>query len=114
MLLAAVHSVDKAYGEQVVLDAATLELRDGDRTALVGRNGAGKSTLLRLLMAAEAPDAGTVYRADGTVVAMLEQDPRFEAGETVVGISERAFAELDELEKRLGALEAAGSEDPAP
>lgn len=112
MLLAAIHSVDKAYGEQVVLDAATLELRDGDRTALIGRNGAGKSTLLRLLMGAEAPDAGSVYRAEGTVIAMLEQDPRFEPGETIVGISERAFVELDELERRLAALEAAGLDDP--
>jgi len=97
MLLAALHSVEKVYGEQVVLDAATLELRDGDRTALIGRNGSGKSTLLKLLMRVEEPDRGTVFQADDT---------------RVLSVSERAFAELDELEARLSTLEAAGLDDP--
>src|SRR5690606_36081038 len=99
MLLAALHSVEKVYGDQVVLDAATLELRDGDRVALIGRNGSGKSTLLKLLMRSEEPDRGTVYLAEDTRLALLEQDPRFDAAETIVSISERAFAELDELEE---------------
>ncbi len=112
MLLAALHSVEKVYGDQVVLDAATLELRDGDRVALIGRNGSGKSTLLKLLMRSEEPDRGTVYHAEDTRLALLEQDPRFDAAETIVSISERAFAELDELEERLNGLEAAGLDDP--
>jgi len=112
MLLAALHSVEKVYGEQVVLEGATLELRDGDRVALIGRNGSGKSTLLRLLMRQEEPDKGTVFHSDDVRLAMLEQDPRFDAAETVVGVSERAFLELDELEERLRALEAAGLDDP--
>ncbi|MFA5568978.1 MAG: ABC-F family ATP-binding cassette domain-containing protein [Trueperaceae bacterium] len=112
MLLAALHSVEKVYGEQVVLDAATLELRDGDRTALIGRNGSGKSTLLKLLMRVEEPDGGTVFQAEDTRLAMLDQDPEFAATDTVLSVSERAFAELDELEARLSALEAAGLDDP--
>lgn len=112
MLLAALQSVEKAYGEQVVLAAATLELRDGERVALVGRNGSGKSTLLRLLMRSEEPDRGTVFHAADVRLALLDQDPRFDAAETVVSVSERAFAELDELEERLRALEATGLDDP--
>jgi len=112
MLLAALHSVEKVYGEQVVLDSATLELRDGDRTALIGRNGSGKSTLLKLLMRVEEPDRGTVFQAEDTRLAMLDQDPEFGAADTVLSVSERAFAELDELEERLTALESAGLDDP--
>ncbi|WP_425428242.1 ABC transporter ATP-binding protein [Actinokineospora auranticolor] len=41
------------------LNAITLDLRDGDRVALVGHNGAGKSTLLRLLAGIYEPTRGT-------------------------------------------------------
>ena len=112
MLLAAIHAVEKVYGEQVVLQDATLELRDGDRVALIGRNGSGKSTILKLLARMEEPDAGRVFLAEDATLAYLEQDPRFEEGTTVVDVAARAFAELDVLEERLQELEAAGLDDP--
>jgi len=40
-----------------------LELRDGDRLALVGANGAGKSVLLRTMAGVYAPSSGTVSRS---------------------------------------------------
>ncbi|ADI14897.1 ribosomal protection-like ABC-F family protein [Truepera radiovictrix] len=112
MLLAALQGVDKFYGEQVVLDGVTLELRDASRVALIGRNGAGKSTILRLLMGLEAPDGGAVFRREGVTVAMLEQDPEIPPGVSVLELAERAFADLDALEGRLAALEAEGLDDP--
>jgi ATPase subunit of ABC transporter with duplicated ATPase domains len=35
------------YGEQVVLNKASLSVHEGDMIGLVGRNGAGKSLFLR-------------------------------------------------------------------
>lgn len=112
MLLAALISVEKYYGEQEVLAAANLELRSGSRTALIGRNGSGKTTVLRLLMGEEIPDGGSVYRADGATFALLDQDPVFDSTDTVLDVSERAFHVLDELESKLNELEAAGLDDP--
>ncbi len=112
MLLAALHGVSKAYGEQVVLQDATLELRDGDRVALIGRNGSGKSTILRLLAGLEEPDGGRVFSAEDVTLAHLEQDPQFSEADTVVAVAARAFGELDALEERLKLLEAAGLDDP--
>ena len=43
-----------------VLHGIDLELRTGERLAIVGPSGAGKSTLARLLAGTEAPDSGAV------------------------------------------------------
>ena len=48
------------------LDDVTLDLRSGDRLALIGHNGSGKSTLLRALAGIYHPTSGTVS-ASGNV-----------------------------------------------
>ena len=56
-----------------VLRALDLELRPGERVALMGRNGAGKSTLLRLAKGLAEPTRGRVERSGE--VALLLQNP---------------------------------------
>ncbi len=52
--------VNTYYGKSHILHDATLDVRDGEIVALLGRNGAGKSTLLKTL-------AGLVPLASGTI-----------------------------------------------
>ena len=52
--------VNAFYGKSHILVDATLDVREGEIVALLGRNGAGKSTLLKTL-------AGLVPLASGTV-----------------------------------------------
>lgn len=59
--------VTKAYGDNVILTDATLQLMRGDKVALIGANGKGKSTLLRILAGTE-PVGGE--RIDGHNVSM--------------------------------------------
>jgi ABC-type multidrug transport system ATPase subunit len=50
----------RSYGDLVALAPLDLDVRDGERIALVGHNGSGKSTLLRLA-------AGLLELSDGTI-----------------------------------------------
>jgi ATP-binding cassette subfamily F protein uup len=63
-----------SYGNQAVLDGATLAIRPGQKIGLVGRNGSGKSSFLRIAAGTEQPDSGTVARRQGLVVGYLAQD----------------------------------------
>jgi cobalt/nickel transport system ATP-binding protein len=53
------------YHEQVALNQLSLEVREGERVALLGANGSGKSTLLRVLDGLAFPESGElVFRGE--------------------------------------------------
>lgn len=61
------HKVDKAYGRRQVLSDINLQIRPGEKIALVGESGAGKTTLLNLLLGFEAVSQGLVCLAGQSV-----------------------------------------------
>jgi len=82
-------SLHLEYPTQVVFDAVTVGVNDGDRIGIVGRNGDGKSSLLGLLTGRITPDAGRVTYRGGLRVAALEQadtlDSRLSVSQVMVG-----------------------------
>ena len=52
------------------LSGITIDVKHGDRLAIIGSNGAGKSTLLKVLAGIYAPTGGRMY-ASGRVSALL-------------------------------------------
>ena len=71
-VVARVSGVRFSYGERVVLDHASLEVRRGEIVALVGPNGAGKTTLALIAAGLLEPAAGEAERQRA---AYLAQDP---------------------------------------
>jgi putative ABC transport system ATP-binding protein len=67
-------SASKRYGEQIVLDRASVTIGRGEFVVVVGRSGSGKSTLLRLIGGLESPDSGTVWFAGRDLSAMTERE----------------------------------------
>lgn len=93
------------YAERAVLRDVSLSVSSGERVALLGRNGAGKTTLLRVLTAELLPEEGTVWRADGLRLGVLEQHHTHPLGKTVRALVDAAHP-YRELEAELLALEA--------
>jgi ABC-type branched-subunit amino acid transport system ATPase component/ABC-type branched-subunit amino acid transport system permease subunit len=52
--------VNAFYGKSHILNDATLDVREGEIVALLGRNGAGKSTLLKTLAGLLPPASGSI------------------------------------------------------
>lgn len=73
------HRVSKSYrkGKHVipVLRGASLAVRPGQFTAIIGQSGSGKSTLLHLLGTLDAPDEGQIL-FDGNRIDNLPQASR--------------------------------------
>jgi ABC-type branched-subunit amino acid transport system ATPase component len=62
--------VNTFYGKSHILHDASLDVRDGEIVALLGRNGAGKSTLLKTLAGLTPLSSGTV-EFSGTDISRL-------------------------------------------
>ena len=96
-----------SYDEFWALRDITLQVRRGERVALIGRNGAGKSTLLNIVCGQLQPSSGAVS-VKGRIQALMELGtgfhPDFTGRENVLaslayqGITgRRALASLDEI-----------------
>lgn len=62
------------FGEQIILDKASLSVHEGDHIGLVGRNGAGKSTFLKIISGLLQPDSGEVARKKDLIIGFLSQE----------------------------------------
>ncbi|HEY6025222.1 MAG TPA: branched-chain amino acid ABC transporter ATP-binding protein/permease [Pseudolabrys sp.] len=66
--------VNAFYGESHILNDASLDVREGEIVALLGRNGAGKSTLLKALCGIVPPASGTIEFAGKNIAGLPTPD----------------------------------------
>jgi branched-chain amino acid transport system ATP-binding protein len=66
--------VNAFYGKSHILNDASLDVRDGEIVALLGRNGAGKSTLLKALAGLVRPASGTIEYAGRNIAGLPAPD----------------------------------------
>ena len=73
----ALANITKTYqmGDTLVaaLDGVSLDIREGEFTAIMGPSGSGKSTLMNILGCLDRPTSGS-YKLDGLEVATLNDD----------------------------------------
>jgi ABC-type branched-subunit amino acid transport system ATPase component/ABC-type branched-subunit amino acid transport system permease subunit len=69
-----VHGVNTFYGKSHILNEASLNVRQGEIVALLGRNGAGKSTLLKSIAGLVPPTSGTISLDGKNIAGMHAPD----------------------------------------
>jgi branched-chain amino acid transport system ATP-binding protein len=68
--LLAMQDVNTFYGKSHILNDVTLDVRQGEIVALLGRNGAGKSTVLKTITGIARPASGTITLAGATLAGL--------------------------------------------
>jgi ABC-type branched-subunit amino acid transport system ATPase component/ABC-type branched-subunit amino acid transport system permease subunit len=66
--------VDAYYGKSHILQKASLDVREGEIVALLGRNGAGKSTLLKTMVGLVRAASGAVEFSGQDIAQMAAPD----------------------------------------
>ena len=80
------------YGSKVVFSGADIEVRRGEKVALVGRNGEGKTTLMRVIMRELEPMSGEARTGHNVNVGYYAQNQ-----EDILNKQDTVFETLDRI-----------------
>ncbi len=83
MALISLDSVTKTLGETPLFSNVSFSIEAEERIGFVGPNGAGKSTLLKIISGNLEPDQGTIMRKRNLFVSVLDQVPKWYAGDRI-------------------------------
>ncbi|MFY9839571.1 MAG: energy-dependent translational throttle protein EttA [Xanthobacteraceae bacterium] len=65
--------LNKAFGNNLLIDDLTFKLPPGGIVGIIGPNGAGKTTLFRMITNQERPDAGTIKIGESVHLGYVDQ-----------------------------------------
>ena len=54
-----IKEVTKIFGSQKILDSVSINVKAGEKIAILGQNGAGKSSLMRIILGEFVPNRGS-------------------------------------------------------
>ena len=67
------NGISKSFGDKVLFDTLSFNIRPGSIVGIIGGNGAGKTTLFRLITGQEKPDAGSMVVGESVQLAYVDQ-----------------------------------------
>ncbi len=114
MILLSVRGISRQFDAEPVFRDVTFEVRTGEKIGLVGPNGTGKTTLLRILSDLDEADTGQIECHPSSSVALLEQEPDFSPGRTLIEEAKSGLGHLYRLQAQATVLaeQIAGESDP--
>ena len=83
--------------DQKVFEDIWLSFIYGAKIGIIGGNGAGKSTLMKIMAGVDQNYMGEAFRAEGSTVGYLAQEPHLDPNKTVLGNVEEGVAKTRAL-----------------
>lgn len=100
------NNIKKNYGLKNILDGFNLEIKTGERVALIGQNGSGKTTILKIISKEESIDSGTINIRKGATLGVLKQIYENEKEDVLVkDFLYDSFKDILAIEQKLRNLE---------
>ncbi|MBD1381361.1 ribosomal protection-like ABC-F family protein [Metabacillus arenae] len=107
MPILTIRNLSKSFGEHVILENISFDIKAGDRIGLVGYNGSGKTTLANLLYGDFQPDKGTIKALKkGLSIGYLQQSVDYSAFDLEKMLTGQEEGNVFELTSQLGLPEA--------
>ena len=97
----AVDQLAVMFGATPLFTNVCFNINKKDRIALVGKNGAGKSTLLKILSGSQKASSGNVAIEKEATIGYLPQVMVLSDDHTVIEETEKAFADIRNLQQRI-------------
>ncbi|MFC2394233.1 MAG: ABC-F family ATP-binding cassette domain-containing protein [Alloprevotella tannerae] len=97
----AVDQLAVMFGATPLFTNVCFNINNKDRIALVGKNGAGKSTLLKILSGSQKASSGSVAIEKEATIGYLPQVMVLSDDHTVIEETEKAFADIRDLQHRI-------------
>ena len=106
------NKIVKNYGFKNILKEFSMEVKTGEKVALIGQNGSGKSTILKIIAKEENVDSGLVNIRHGAKIGMLKQIyENVDKSVLVKDYLKESFKEIEALEEKLRDIEFKLSEE---
>lgn len=77
-------NISKAFGENLLYENFSFNIRPGSIVGIIGPNGAGKTTLFKMITGQEKPDSGTITVGDTVKLGYVDQSRESLNGENSV------------------------------
>ncbi len=91
-----VRNLSKSFGRQKLFSGIDMDIKRGERVAIIGSNGTGKTTILKLINALLPSDSGTIMLGSKVHIGYYDQEHH------VLHMEKTVFEELQDAYPNLG------------
>jgi len=104
MIEASINNISKTFGEDLIFENISFDIKTNERIGLIGPNGSGKTTIIKILYGLENIQKGEFSFKKGTKLGYLDQIPEYDDSVIVLDILEKAFDGTYKIKKAMDDL----------
>lgn len=84
-ILVELKSLSKKFGDHVLLENVSFQLKKGEITTLIGQNGAGKTTIAKIILGLQTYDSGELIKANKLRIGYVPQSLDIKSNMPMIG-----------------------------